>query len=274
MPKAKNKRGRGYTFTWNNYTEQDVKYVDNIPCVYMIYGKEIGKKGTPHLQGYIKFKTLKSHSQVVKLFKKNHVENVKWEDAAIKYCTKEGNFKERGKRPLTQKKKGEKGEEYWKNILMLARQGKFEELPSKILFHQYDTVEKHFNREQSKKKLLDTTQQMWWYYGASGTGKSRKARTDNPDAYLKMCNKWWDYYKNEEVVLIEDFDKKHNVLCHHLKIWSDRYPFLAEYKGGAFKIRPRQIIITSNYHPNQIWDEQEELEPILRRFKIKKFSKF
>jgi len=33
-----------------------------------------------------------------------------------------------------------------------------------------------------------------WYYGAPGTGKSLKARTDHPDAFIKAQNKWFDGY--------------------------------------------------------------------------------
>lgn len=112
-----------------------------------------------------------------------------------------------------------------------------------------------------------------WYYGTTGTGKSLKARSENKGFYLKMCNKWWDGYLNEEVVLIEDFDKNHHVLGHHLKIWADRYAFPAEVKGSKVNLRPKKIIVTSNYHPQEIWaNEPQTLEPILRRFKVSHFN--
>jgi len=49
-----------------------------------------------------------------------------------------------------------------------------------------------------------------------------------------MCNKWWDGYSGQRVVLLEDF--RHADLADYLKIWTDRYPFTAEIKGGT--VRP------------------------------------
>jgi hypothetical protein len=86
-----------------------------------------------------------------------------------------------------------------------------------------------------------------------------------------MANKWWEHYGMQEVVLIEDLDKSHHVLGHHLKLWADKYPFRGEIKTNSLMARPKTICVTSNYHPSEIWSDSGMLEPILRRFCIVKF---
>ena len=64
----------------------------------------------------------------------------------------------------------------------------------------------------------------------------------------------------------------------NLKLWADRYPFVAETKGGSFKTRPQVVIVTSNYSledcmsgiENISWDQ--DVLPLLDRFKQFKFT--
>lgn len=268
-------RARGWVFTHNNYS--DTASEDAVECQYMVYGKEVGAQGTPHLQGYVYFETLKSLKQVTAVLPGCHVEPAITVHAAQEYCKKEGEWKERGVPPVSNKEKGKKGGEKekrrWDEIRVACEEGRFEDLPDDIRYKNLRLNKQHRCEALRSRTLEDTEEEHLWYWGEAGTGKSRKAREENPNAYLKMCNKWWCGYTDEDTVLIEDFDKKHDVLGHHLKIWADRYPFLGELKGDTMKIRPKKIIVTSNYHPDSIWTDEETLGPIKRRFKIVQFKK-
>jgi Putative viral replication protein/RNA helicase len=255
-------RSCNFTFTYNNYP--DTSLVDELECRYIVYGKEIGASGTPHLQGTVMFPLQHTVSSVIKKLPGLHIEVCKALDQSMAYCKKDGDFTERGTPPISKDSQGKGEKRRWGDIRVACEEGRFDELPDEIRYKNLKLNLQHRNAALRAQPLEDSTAQMLWYYGPSGTGKSRKARTDYPDAYLKMCNKWWDGYTNQHVVIIEDFDIAHGVLNHHLKIWGDRYPFPAEIKGDAINIRPRLIIVTSNYHPREIWDSAPALEPIGR----------
>lgn len=270
------KRQRDWCFTINNYSQRDIDVLEALASsvVYLIYGREVGEKEqTPHLQCYVYFKAVKSFQQVKRLVERAHIQPSRGTPKQnFIYCSKEKNYTEHGTIPLSQEAKGEKGAEYWNEQLALAKAGKLEEIDSKLLFTHFSTILK-ISRHFAIMPLDSIELDNFWYYGETGTGKSRSARSIAPKAYLKMCNKWWDGYEGEEDILIEDFDKSHHVLGHHLKIWSDRYAFPAEVKGSKINIRPKRIIVTSNYSPGEIWGhEPNTLEPLLRRFKVTHFD--
>lgn len=266
-------RSRSYCLTLNNYSEEERLALLATPCTYIILGKEVGAEGTPHLQGYVHFTSGKTLSALKKISSRAHWELAKGDSLSnFLYCSKEKDFEEVGKRPLTQKEKGATQIDKWTSIKASARQGKLDEIDPKIYVTHYRTLLAIAKDNAPMPPDAEGTTGLW-YWGASGTGKSRAARSAHPGAYLKMCNKWWDGYQGEEVVIIEDFDMNHKVLGYHLKIWADRYAFPAEIKGGKINIRPKLILVTSNYHPESIWDSDENtLQPILRRFEIKLFS--
>lgn len=271
-------RSRHFCFTLNNYTQEEITSLREVGCKYLTFGKEVGDEGTPHLQGFVSFKSLKSIPQVRRLLGRAYFKAKVKEstfDQAIDYCHKDGDIFEKGERPLDSKSKGMGEKRRWDDAYDLAKQGDLEAIDKDILIRCYGTLKRIKADEEMQRPKPDTEQQMLWYWGKAGTGKSRKAREDHPDAYLKACNKWWDGYVpgSRSVVLIEDFDIAHNCLAHHMKIWADRYDFSAEVKGGTMRIRPSQIIVTSNYHPSEIWGENpSSLEPILRRFQCVEFK--
>jgi len=267
-------KNRNFTFTWNNYPTDYQRLLTELPARYVIAGEEVAPSTlTPHLQGTVVFTNATTLKSVISKLPGCHVEICKALDASIAYCKKEGVFFEHGIPPVTRAESGEREKRKWREILEAAREGRNDEIPDDIRFNQPHVIKRHRMDYLMEQTLEDTESPMLWYYGASGTGKSRKAREENPGAYLKTANKWWDGYMMEDTVIIEDLDARHEVLAHHLKIWADRYPFPAEVKGGMIKIRPKKIIVTSNYHPTDIWTKDQDIDPILRRFTLIKFEK-
>lgn len=96
-----------------------------------------------------------------------------------------------------------------------------------------------------------------------------------PDHYAKELNKWWDGYEGQDVVAIEEWCPKNECTASFLKIWADRYPFPAQIKGGSLRqIRPKKVIVLSNYEMEQCFLSTEDLDPMKRRFKVVRFPLF
>lgn len=270
---------KNWCFTLNNYSVQDEQIFRDMPYSYLVFGREVGDEGTPHLQGYVQLKKPTRLTGLKKLHPKAHWEPANGDQAQnLTYCSKQGDYEEHGTPTRTQGGKPTLEERIARNKRLrdtdlneLVDSGEINIKETRALKNARLDLKEEYSQKNCP-ATLDGALPHQWYCGPSRTGKSLKARTAYPDAYLKMCNKWWDGYNNEPVILIEDFDRKHEVLCHHLKIWADRYPFLAEVKGSTQKIRPGLIIVTSNYHPRDIWTEEKDLQPILERFQITEFN--
>lgn len=263
---------RNFRFVWNNYPE-DVSPLSFPECVYLIYGKEIAPTtGTPHLQGHIVFKNPRSVNGVRKLMKGCDVRVSDLPDHNIEYCKKDGSVTESGVRPKTQKQKGELGAEMYKKAFADAKAGNFDAIPEGIRFRYYRTIKEIHKDHMERPANLEDTCGVW-YWGLAGSGKTTKAWAEAPLAYMKRTNKWWDGYQGEETVIIDDVDPDHACLRHHFKLWADKFAFIAETKGGSLFIRPKKVIITSQYEPDMIWTDTETRQAISRRFSIQEIKK-
>lgn len=107
-----------------------------------------------------------------------------------------------------------------------------------------------------------------WIWGSTGTGKSHSVISQHPDRYIKALNKWWDGYQGEDVVHIDEIDPKQVCwISPYLKKWADKWPFDAEVKGGALQIRPRLLVVTSNYSMADMGFAPEDIPALARRFR-------
>lgn len=66
---------------------------------------------------------------------------------------------------------------------------------------------------------------------------------------MKMISKWWDGYKDQEIVLIDDFELDSlTYMGHYLKLWADPFGKLSgEIKGATVNLNYKVLYVTSNY---------------------------
>jgi len=96
-------QSKRWVFTLNNYDEAELESLRaNLQkeARYAIFGKEVGKEDTPHLQGYASFGNAYRLKRVKLLLgERCHVEVARGnEEENYIYCSKENNFEEFGKR--------------------------------------------------------------------------------------------------------------------------------------------------------------------------------
>jgi len=263
-------RSQGWCFTLNNYTPEDTATCELLTSAaakavtYSVIGKERGElRDTPHYQGFVYFKSLKSLKQVTAILARAHWEKTKGTiDQASDYCKKDKDFREYGTKPMSNKRKGECGKQSIAERWELAKKGKFEELPPEMI-KTYEYI-RNKNMPVADRSELDNI----WICGPSGAGKSSYARREYPGLYPKGMSKWWDGYVGEDVVLLEDFEPRHaEKIGYFLKIWADHYTFNAEIKGGMMKIRPKTILVTSQYTIEACFPDRETQDALNRRFK-------
>jgi len=261
-----------FVFTLNNYTDAHEEAIAALyasdACKYIKYGKEKGESGTPHLQGMIGFKTQRRLNAVIKKLPGAHVEIMKGRvDQSNAYVSKDGDCTVFGTLPMTSKAKGKKEKERWTRALSAAKAGNFDEIDDDIRVRYYRTFKLIAHDYAAPSPDLDILQNEW-IYGPPGTGKTYSVKQRFPGHFWKQHNRWWCNYKHEPVVVIEDLGMKFQYLGEDLKNWADKYQFSGEIKGGSMMLRPERIIVTSNYHPSDIWTDEKILLPIYRRFKI------
>lgn len=278
---AQQPKARHWCFTLNNPEGPPDEFLEILRphCEYAVVALEFGESGTGHLQGYFclitknRLQWLQNH-----LSPHAHYEVMRGTpQEASDYCKKDGYFFEMGTLPAHQGAAGgNRRAEQFSNAYTLAASQRVRDVDPEFQIRYLGSLNRIADRELPVGGPLDDTCGVW-IWGAPGTGKTQYALSNFTvswnEVYLKLANKWWDHYQGQRVVLLDDLDPNSGkYLVHHLKQWMDRYPFMAEYKGGSRVIRPCTFIVTSNYSIEDCFPMAVDAEAIRRRCDVIHFA--
>lgn len=93
---------KNWCFTLNNFSETDMIKIktmfDHGHFNYLLFGREVGAEGTPHLQGYVQCKKRLRLKQMKQLLgPRCHIEQAQGNVFQNQlYCKKDGDFEEHG----------------------------------------------------------------------------------------------------------------------------------------------------------------------------------
>jgi len=268
MPKAKkptgNSRSRGWCLTINN-PPTGIEFTlefnfHELGAKYAVYQLEVGEAGTPHIQAYFYWSTLKAFSQIKEAFPSAHIEPQRGTAQENKtYCTKDEGRLE--------------GPWEFGEVPQAGKRNDLEDIQRKldVGVPLSDISKEHFGSfvrygRGFKEYMLMHRQPRNWpmeisvYWGPSGTGKSRSLLAEYPHAFWKTKNsgqmQFWDGYDGQQEIIIDEF---YGWMSYdYLLRLCDRYPFSLEVKHGTVPIAAKKILFSSNKHPKD-WYHYERL---------------
>jgi len=271
MPPKTNTTGtqsRYWLVTINN--PRDYRMIELWPGItYAAWQHEKGEEGTDHIQGYIVFDKKTRLSALKKLdHGRGHWEVRRGTHAEAKtYCTKEesrvegpwflgtdANVKEKaqGKRSDLDAVKAAIDEGRDEGYLV---ENYFGDCAKYFKFFQ------QYKRMKTNQRTFKT--EVIVIYGPTGTGKSHHCSVTFPGAYWKPKGDWWDGYDGHKVVVIDEF---YGWLAYDFMLrLLDCYPLIVPTKGSFASFVAKTIVITSNKHPRDWYNETKFPFPPLER---------
>lgn len=146
----------------------------------------------------------------------------------------------------------------------------FEQHKEDILAGRWDLIPEFFlfmnsGRCEKLREMLDDGKEegplshcrLVFISGPAGCGKTSLARDfavsvygagNGLPFYMKPTNKWWDGYRGQPMVILDDPSvRRFQELEQEIKVWADRYSFIAELKGRSIRANPEWLIVTANY---------------------------
>lgn len=273
---------RNWIFTLNNYTPEeeqqlDIDLRDPSKTILGVVGREVGERGTPHLQGYVELRKRCSRvalQETLQALKRAHLEFRRGRrDQAIKYCKKENDFKVYGEIPNEKESEEKLTNSEIREIAMYGG-SRAVARDERATLHQIKFA-RLLLEEMEPQRDAENEITVYWYYGATGIGKSRRARWEalteygEDEVYRKAePSKWFNGYDRHKAVIIDDYRDSWWIFTEVLRLL-DRYPTQVEVKGGMRQWVPEKIWVTSAHSPRELYKGVgEDIQQLVRRCTI------
>lgn len=272
------KQSKYWCFTINNWSEEERVTCMKLDCSYMVFGEEVGEEGTPHLQGYVEFDSMKRTGQVCKLLGgRARVAGRKGTGKqASDYCKKGGDdacIYERGEMAIS-----EQGKRV--DLVEIRTKMQFEGLKvdnilmeNPMMYHQYgrtlNAMEDKVLRGNWRKEMSKAL----WIHGGTGTGKSHYVfQNFHTDTHYVWPNdgKWWDGYRQQETVIFNDF--RGEIAYNEILQIIDKWPYnVCRRNREPMPFTSKYVIITSSIPPEEVYKrrcKEDSIKQLMRRVKI------
>lgn len=245
-------------------------------CQYAKGQLELGEGGFLHWQFVLYFASRRRLAAVLAFLPAGaHAEVVRNRQAALDYVGKddtcadvESRF-EFGQLPFARNSATD-----WAAVRRSAGAGDYDSIPDDIMLRYTSNILLYGRMNLPEPPQRDNINARY-YYGVSGAGKSHQAFTEaralacEKGIYVKLnSNKWWDGYKGQRCVVIDDFEGQ--IGLAHLKRWLDKFPCFVEVKGGTVPLLATEFWITSNYSIQELFPNANaaSIQAIRRRLRI------
>lgn len=267
------KQIRNWPFTWNNYPSDWKDKLKLCGYAYLIVGQEVGEeKGTPHLQGYMHFKSPKRLGTLVKALPGPNYRIAKGSLRQNQaYCSKGEQTKAEWKAYKKFHKDGNFGPNYGKNAQVYEdgtppHQGEREDLeevreiikggataleiadsnfPLWCRNHKAFDKYKYLVEEEQGQKWRHVEVEYW--FGVGDSKKTSRAMNSFGRAYKAMqgvSGFWWTGYDGHKTVVMDEF--RGGIPISQLLGILDGHPMQVSVHGGMAWLLCTTIIITSN----------------------------
>jgi len=287
MPRGKTPRH--FCFTLNNYhTDGRMGQAEwlSARCTYIVWGKEVGDSGTPHLQGYAECKSQIHWDTFTKHCHDMNIEKrMGTAQQAADYCKK-------GEQPHAEwQQMNTKGPNYGLNADVFeegecSQQGRRNDIETCTeMINEGRTMKEvagdnpsafvKFHRGLQAYKTMMTAPrsgkpEVIVRFGPTGSGKSLLAHHETNDAFVwkPQMGAWWDGYDGETHVIMEEF--RGQLAFEVMLDLLDRYECKVQVKGGMAAFVATKIVLCSpvppwEWYPRNAANTRDNLSQLQRR---------